>query len=968
MILKLWRKSIFIGFIFILIFPFDGIAQNNGTIRGKVINKSTGEPVIGVNIQLKGTNNGNATDLDGKFEISAKPGTYDIKLSYVSLQNTVIEDVKVQPGGVNLLGNIQMAKSSVDMKGATVRAERVKNSEQAMLTLKKQSSNVIDGISAEKFKQTGDGNAAEAMKRVSGVSIEEGQYVYVRGLGGRYTQTTLNGVSLPGLDPNRNALQMDIFPTNVISNMVVSKTFTADQPAGFTGGLVNIETKDFPGKQTFKVSASVGYNPDMHFNEDYLTYPGSKTDFLGFDDGTRAIPTNRNKDVPFEAETYTSEQKEQQFTNILNNFNPTLAAENRKSFMDFSLSMGGGNQFSKNGIKIGYNYALTYENTTKYYDNVEFNAYGKPNDNSEYKLEPRELQKGGYGKNSVLLGGLGGIAVKTEQSKYKFNVLRLQNGNSKAGVYDYTNSDEGAVFQAKQHNLEYNQRSLTNLLLNGTHYKDQGNWKFDWKLSPTFSNVKAPDIRYTRIRAENGRYTVGSESGIPQRIWRFLEEENYSAKVDVEKGYQFNGNDASLKFGGSNTYKQRDYQIQAFGITPQNGVKIDGAEPEDFNSIMADSNLWTPSNRDGTVYKPNFVPNNPNQYNASSNNTALYVSNEFKPFKRLNAITGLRVENFTQNYTGYDPVTNETIDETVLDALDLFPSVNLNYEITGDQNLRLSYSRTIARPSFKEASKATIFDPINGKTYIGGLIPSKNQNTGNIIWDGDLSETRVNNFDLRWEWFQKHQQMISLSTFYKTFDDPIELVQLSQATNNIQPRNVGDGEVIGVEVELRQNLSRIFKGLNAFSFSTNVTFTESRIDIGQNELASRRSTAREGKNVDETRKMAGQAPYIINTGVAYKGENNGLEAGIYYNVQGPTLQIVGINDRPDVYSDPFHRLKFNASKTLGKEDQFDLGLKVSNILGDQKAKVFRAFKEDDQYYRRMNPGTTFSLSFGYNFK
>ncbi len=950
--------------LLVLLLTFFEMDAQTGKIRGTIVKSSNGEPVIGANVHVKKTTKGDATDLEGRFEVDVKPGKYNLRLTHVSLNKRIVKDIKVRKGNVNFLGKLQMAKDSSALKEVVVSAERVNNNEKAMLSLKKQSTKMLDGISAERFKKTGDGNAASAMKRITGVSVIKGKYVYVRGLGGRYTNSTLNGVSVPGLDPNRNALQMDIFPTNVLSNMVVSKTFSANQPANFAGGLINIATKDFPAEETFNISVGFGFNPSMHFNDNYLTYEGGKTDFLGFDDGTRAIPTNKREDIPTFVDAFSGGEDAEQYESILNDFNPNLSAKRGRSFMDGSFSVSYGNQVESGEVDIGYNLALSYENSTQYYDSVQFNFYGKPEDPSDYELDGRELQEGEYGVNNVLIAGLGGFSVKTDLSKYKINVLRIQNGEKKTGLYDYTGADQGSNFKAKQHNLEYTQRDMTNLLLSGTHTTDGGSWKVNWRASPTFSNSTAPDIRYSRIRVDGEGFTVGSESGIPQRIWRYLNEVNYQGQLNITREYGFNGRDAKFKFGGSYTYKKRNYEIQAFQIVPKKNVEITQSSPE---QIMMDKNLWSQNNKQGTIYSPNFLPNNPNKYESTINKPAAYITNELMPFKRLNTVIGLRAEKYTQRYSGIDPVSDQEIrNEKFIDNINLFPSVSFTYELTPDKNLRASYSRTIARPSFREASKATIFDPITGRTYIGGFVPDKTPG-GEVIWDGELTPTRISNFDLRWEWFQQGNQMISITGFYKSFDNPIEKVQYLKAKNNIQPRNVGDGSILGIEFELRQSLSGIARSLSNFSFNGNFTLNRSRINIGPNEFKSREKNAREGKTVNDSRQMAGQAPYIVNAGFGYTNESAGIEAAAYYNVQGRTLHIVGVGYRPDVYTEPFHNIKFNISKTLGKSDQLKLGLKASNVLNDDRAKWFQAYEAENQYFSRKFPGRSFSLSFGYEF-
>ncbi|MEX2593611.1 MAG: TonB-dependent receptor [Anditalea sp.] len=936
-----------------------------GIIRGTVIDGSTGEPLIGVAALIEGTSTGAVSDFDGKFEIGTAPGTYSLKISYVGYSNVTIQEVKVSTKQVTILDNIQIQEDVEQLVEFIVIAEMLSTTEEALLTIKKKSPNLLDGISSANFRKIGDSDAAAAIKRVPGVSLEDGKYVYIRGLGDRYSKSTLNGVEIPGLDPDRNTIQMDMFPTSLLDNIIVLKSFTANLPADFTGGIVDITTKDFPDEKTASISASAGYIPTMHFNNQYLTYEGGDMDFVGLDDGTRKIPTGRNNHVPQYAHVVgrTDSEAGQRFRGILDSFNPILAAMRERSGMDFGLGFNLGNQISKGKSTIGYNFSVTYKNETEYYEGAEYGRYGKGRPEKP-ELELREFQRGDFGVNNVSLSGLAGIALKRDRSKYKLNLFHSQNGTSKAGIFYYVNSDLGANFTANQHNLEFSERSMTNLLLNGTHYNPDGSWEIEWNISPSRSHIEDPDIRYTRIRTDGGNYSIGSESGYPERIWRFLEEDNLANNLNATKEYNLMGNFARLKFGGGYNYKQRDYEIQNFQIIPQ-GVSITGNPDE----LFQEENLW-PTNAGaslGTRYEALFLPYNPNQYDANAGNTAIYISNEFSPTKKLKAILGIRAENYVQHYSGRNQQGLALNNKKVLDDMDFFPSVNLIYSITENQNLRFSFSKTIARPSFKEASFAEILDPLTGRTFIGGFFPDVNSE-GETIWDGNLQATRINNLDLRWELFQERGQTIALSGFYKTFDNPIEIVQYVQAPNNFQARNVGDGQVMGIELEVRQSLESVSGSLANFSINGNFTFTESQIDMSPTEYESRERNERIGETILNTRDMAGQAPYIINAGLSYNSPMNGLDAGIYYNIQGETLEFVGIADKPDVYTVPFHSFNFNANKTFGEQDKMRIGLGVSNILGDKRESVFQSFGATDQLFESISPGTEFNISFGYNFQ
>ena len=964
------RKFSFLFFLSFLI--VNTLLSQNGFIRGTVFDDTSGESLPGVTVFVEGTTTGSITDFDGKFSITLPAGEYSLRVSFISYETLNINALQVESGQTTLLDNLRLKEANIEIEGVVVTAEAIKNTESAMMTMKKKSANLVDGLSAGSLRKTGDSDAAASMKRVSGVSVQGGKYIFVRGLGDRYTKTILNGMDIPGLDPDRNTIQMDIFPANVIDNIVVIKSFTADLPADFTGGVVNLETKDFPEERKATIGVNLGFVPGMHFNSNFLTYEGGKTDWLGFDDGTRDIPATENIPLFSEVVGNPDSEKGQRYQQILSSFNPTLAAMKQQSFLDFGLGFSLGNQINRPKASWGYSAAFSYKNETEYFEEAEFGRYGLSGNPDVLEMETRELQKGNYGVENVLWSAMAGLALKTKRSKYRLNFLHLQNGESKAGIFDYQGTDQGSVFNGFQHNLDYSQRSMTNFLLNGKHYFETGKWEIEWKLSPTQSNIKDPDIRFTRYEQRtSGNDTIlsiGTESGFPERIWRELDEVNLATQLQAAKDFKLNNQKLKISFGGGYVYKERDFVIRNFALNIRN-VPLTG----DPNELFFPENLW-PMNGNisrGTSYEAPFIPVNPNQFNASTQNMSGFISAELGLTPKLKAIAGLRTELFKQNYTGQDQLGNNVLDnEKVLDDLDFFPSVNLIYSITENQNLRFSFTKTIARPSFKELSYSEIFDPITGRTFIGGLFRDANDVAGIEYWDGNLQSTGIQNFDLRWELFQPEGQLFSVSVFYKYFKNPIELVQYATQTGAFQPRNVGDGVVAGAELELRKNLDFISILMQRFTFNANFTYTRSRIKLSPTEFESRTDNARTGQTIDDYRDMAGQAPYLVNAGLSWNGGNEGfskgLEAGIFYNVQGETLTIVGIVDRPDVYSVPFHSLNFNANKSFGKNNRMSAGIKIENLLNDKNESVFKSYNTSDQIFTRLSPGTKFILRFGYN--
>jgi len=964
-----------VAFAFVLLISGYSYAQK-GRIRGTVIDDATGETLIGVTVIIKGTSNGGITDFDGNFEISVEPGIHDVVASYVSYAAITVSGVVVEDGEVTVLNQIRLKEDVQQLDEIVIQAEVINTTETALMTLKKKSPNVMDGISAASFRKIGDSDAADAVKRVTGVSIEGGKYVYVRGLGDRYTKTMLNNMDIPGLDPDRNSIQIDIFPTNLIDNMIVLKSFAPELPADFTGGIVNIETKDFPEERIIDLSVKGAYNPSMHFNSDYITYPGSNTDKFGFDNGTRQLPERaRIEPIPGPI----SGDPENEVFDFLNSFNKTLGATNETNFMNWSAGLTLANQYKvgKKDHKLGLILTGTYKNDNVLYDDVSFGEYQRaipPTDENEpdtnYELVKATTQDGIMTEHNILLGGLAGIAYKTNNSKFKFNFMHLQNGESRSAQLEIF--DDGAVpgksgFNGFSHNLEYNQRAMTNYFLSGAHFNDDASWKVDWRASATFSSLDDPDIRktaYTINRATGDSVFVAGAAGNPSRIWRELDEVNIVGKVDITREHQMFSRNARLKLGASYTHKERDYQIlsyqnQFFGIQPS----TDG----DPNKVLLEDNLWP----NGTVYynSGNNDPN-PNQYNSNAFNAAAYISEEFNASEKLKAIIGLRGEYFVQRHTGRDAIFansgtqgNNLDNEKVLDSFDLFPLLNLILSLDEDQNLRFSYSRTIARPSFKELSFAQILDPVSNRIFNGGLFPYEGD------WDGNLTETRISNFDLRWELFMEGGQLLSLSAFYKSFDDPIELVRIpaNLTTNEFQPRNVGDSYLIGGELEFRKSLDFLAQGLSKFAISGNITVVQSSLEMNDAEFRARKNFEKEGETIHNRREMAGQAPYIVNAGLAYNDPQSGLDAGFFYNVKGRTLSVVGGGLFPDVYSIPFHSLNFNMNKAFGAERRASVSVNFSNILGDIREENYGAFNARDQVFYRFDPGAELGIGFKYSF-
>ncbi len=628
-----------------------------------------------------------------------------------------------------------------------------------------------------------------------------------------------------------------------------------------------------------------------------------------------------------------------------------MQAQNETSLMDFGINFTMGNQYDVGGDKkIGYMAAASYKNRYVLYEGYQTGVYRKSRDKSENELEVDKKQEGDLGRNDILVSALAGISFKTPKNKYKLTAMHIQNGISTAGYLEQQIVISDAVTLFKD-NLEYKQSQISNALISGKHSNEDASWVVEWKVSPTYSRIQDKDVRVTPFEYDEDQdiyFVSPSSSGNPSRIWRGLEEVNGMVKGDATRKHELFQKSAKLLFGASYLYKQRDFSIDNYRIILRNISDGRGFNGQ-ADAILASENIWKVSTDSGSYIQGNFEP--ANTYDATQSIAAVYASEEFQVTEKLKSIIGLRFEKFDAFYTGQTNTGDIVYDnERILNKADLFPSANFIYALTDEQNLRLSYARTTARPSFKEASITQIFDPLSSTTFIGNI---------------DLQPTYINNFDLRFEKFGEASQMYAISAFYKNFKDPIEYTFYLAAPDQFTPQNLGSASVYGIELELRKNFGFISDKLKTLSISFNTSIIKSQLEIGEAELEARALSLRDGETLETTRELQGQSPYLINVGLNYT--KNDLQAGLFYNAQGKTLEVVGTGFVPDVFTLPFHSLDFNLNKSFGEDKSSNVNFKVQNILGSSRESVFQSYKAQDQIFSKFSPGVGFSVGYSYKF-
>ena len=908
-----------------------------GILAGKVIDEKTAEELIGTTIVVTGTTNGAITDFDGNYHLELDPGVYTITCSYISYQTIVLDEVKIIAGEVTNL-DIQLGEAVTNLEEVQIVTRGRKRSEAAIQALQRKSAIVLDGISANQISKMGDSDAAGALKRVTGVSVEGGKYVYVRGLSDRYSKTTLNGADIPGLDPNRNSVQMDLFPASIIESIIVHKTFSADLPADFTGGHVDIITVDFPRKFNLLASVKYEYNPQSSLNSDFLGYKGGKFDWLGFDDGTRSVPNKTQGQIPsrFANDPLLDE--------ITKSFNKQMEPLPKQSFINQSYSLAFGNQ-QKIGDKkvIGYNLAFSYTNEYEYFDDGITGRYKLIDPNDETLIGQLTLNTDIKGVQSVLWSALGNISFKlNEHHKLGLLVLHNQSGLS-TGRYQAgeKNSDESGMFYQTK-TLQYLQRGLSSAQLNGEHYLESaGKMKINWLSSFTFSTQKEPDLRFFtnhyNIINGNPLYEIApSLYPVPTRYYRDMKETNFDNKIHFELPFKLSGNSSKLKFGGTAVMKNREFREQKFSFM-ENTNSYTGSVPE----YLHDSNMDAAA---GKLHVSNSVSSNDkNSYNGIQNVFGGYVSGDFGLLSKLRVVAGVRAE--------YAYILSESLkaDEKKgeIENFDILPSVNLIYSFTEKMNLRGAYYRTLARPTFRELAPFASFDFVGDYIFIG---------------NADLKRTLTDNFDIRWEYFMEPGEMVSVSGFYKSFKDPIERTFNTEAANpELTLRNVEQAQVMGVEVEFRIGLDFV-PFLKNFIIGGNVAYVKSMVSIDEKELSLKRVFDPE---FPDTRVMFGQAPYILNSYLEYKNDSIGLGINLGFNITGEKLYLVNAVGIPDVYQQPRGQMDFNISKTLGK--RLSIRFAIKNILNSNYLSTY-SYKNIEYIFERYSLGRYYSIGINYSFR
>ncbi|GAB5557790.1 MAG: TonB-dependent receptor [Schleiferiaceae bacterium] len=909
----------------------------NGTVRGTVYDKDNGETMIGAAVTVEGVPGvAGGSDLDGAYTLSLPAGTYTLKSSYISYQDVKITEVVVVEGEVTVIDFY--LPSSTEMLGeVVVEAKASRNTENAVILMQKNATAVMDGISSQTIRKMGDSDAAGAIKRVTGVSVEGGKYVTVRGLGDRYSKTLLNGAEIPSLDPEKNAVQLDLFPTNLIDNMLVYKTFTADKPADFTGGLINLTTKDFPEKFTVQASAQLGFNEQSTMNSNFLTYKGSSTDWLGYDNGTRSAPANAES-LPQDVSGFLGNLDQNRQT--VQEFNPQMNSVQGSTPLNQSYSLSVGNQSTLFGKKVGFLAAGSYRYRSTGYDNGFVGRYTATSAENFQTL--RQLNDQAW--NESVLWGLmfnGNIRLN-DNNKLGFTYMRNQSGDKTARSL-FGKWDEFSTISPTSNDYFYTQtlnwieRSIATYQLKGEHNIESWNHtKIDWISSYTNSSQDQPDLRYFAYDKEGNTYQISSQAyQDPTRFFRSMDEVNWDNRINAETPFLlWNDETAKLKFGGSYTTKKRNFQELQYDYIDYNN-SFNGSI-EDF---IAFDNIITSFSDTGYFMVSNRQLSN--TYEGNQSVMGAYATADLPLTSKLKATAGVRFE--TTNITVESLNPNDA--KGSISKFDILPGLNFTYSLNDLMNLRFGYSRTLARPTFRELAPFSSYLFAGDFTYVG---------------NPNLDRTLIDNFDFRWEWYPAPGDFLSASAFYKRFNNPIERqVQPKAANQEITFLNVPEANVAGIELEARKLLGFISDENNQFKVGANVSLIYARTTVDEEEYQARLVT---NPNASRTRPMYGQSPYIVNAYTSYTNTKSNFSTTLSFNQFGERLMFVSRGAVPDVYEQPRPQLDLTLEKGIG--EHFTIGVKAQNLLNPDNY-MTHEFNGESYDFARFTTGRVYSIKVKY---
>ena len=839
-------------------------AQGTGRIIGRVVEATQGAPLSGVTITLVGTTRTATSAADGRYALVDLPeGPVSLTARLIGFTPKTVTGLVVA-GGRTLEQNISLSNKVVELQEVTVSAAVESGSVNRALDEQRNAVAVVNSISSEQIAKSPDGDAAAAVQRVSGATVQDGKYVVVRGLGDRYTTASLNGARIPSPEPEKKVVPLDLFPAALLDGITVSKTFTPDQPGDFAGASINIKTKEFPTRNTFSLSIGSGVN-SVSLGGSRTFAPNVSGDAFAFGARNRALPAGVAAQGNFSNPISQAESN-----TLINSLRNSWSSRLRGGlpFGSLGLSLGGTNKVF--GREIGYLGSLTYSYSQEVLsDQVRSLAQAR------VAGVATEIDRftGNTGRSSAALGGLVNLSTTIGSgTKITFNNTYNRTadneGRSEFGV------SENLATPLQIQRLRYVERQVLSSQFGVQHQVGQ-NAIIDY--SGTYSKVSRdePDrseiVYSTNPDGTNPRWLGGSNEAAV-RTFAALDERALDAQLNLQYFFGGQGSQTALKVGGLYRDVARDASNQAYSISLAGNLTPEqqALPPEQ----LFDGRFSTGS--DATLRLSSLAQGG--SYDATDKLSAGYAMLSFPLGRRVTVVGGARVEN--SEVTVNSISSSGQLNTTSPTYTDLLPSLAVTLRLAENQNLRFAGSRTLSRPEYRELA------PLLFREVIG---------FDNVLGNAQLLRTRISNADVRWEFYPSSAEVFSVSLFYKDFKDPIERVYLgSSGTRIITFVNALGATNYGAELEVRKHLGWLSEGLRSVTLFSNATFNESKIQIDQ--------TGASVTNAE--RRLVGQSPYVFNGGLTWTSPSGGFSATALYNVFGARIVAAGEIPLPDVVERP----------------------------------------------------------------
>ncbi len=887
-----------------------------GTLSGRVFNSEDGKPVAGARVYVSGTPIDLVSDAEGRFSAEVPPGTYAISVLAPSFASRSFEGIAIASEQTTEQA-IELTPAGVELPEFVVLEPFIEGSLASFVEERRTSSAVTDILGAEQISRAGDSDAAGALKRVTGLTLVDGKFVYVRGLGERYSSVLINGAQVPSPDPTRRVVPLDLFPTEILNGIVVQKTYTADMPGEFGGGTIQLRTRGVPESFLLRASATVGW-ADGTTGKDGLRYGGGGRDWTGFDDGARAAPEGL-LDARLPSDPQALEALGEAVAAKGFNLRPKEVGPDT----GFSFSVGDDLPFADDAWSLGYILSTRYSQSwdSREEQRATYSVLGNgqlvPLSDFTRNRTERAIDAGLFFSTGLKIGEHHSVVGTAFQVRQTTDQGQISEGIGSSG------NDE------QNYELEWIENELTTRQLTGEHvFTSLSNLLVNWQYTRSRAQRESPARREYRFQYDSGDERYEWDGTLVMRFEGLVDDAE-EARVDFRLPFEFGEHwNLALAGGGGRLQRDRESFIRRFGFR--------GTRPANVTDLEA---VFTPE-----LIRPTgglFLIEGTqaaDAYTAAQTLDSAFVAVDLG-WKAWKLNLGMREERNAQevvNQAAFNPDAPAVIGR--VEATDRLPAGALTWAYSDAAQLRLAYSETVSRPDFRELSPADFVDPLLDVRVVGNpaLVPAS-----------------IESLDLRWEYYFSPSESFSVALFQKDFSNPIELVQLPASDELLGLRNAREAINRGVELDLYKSLGffgrvawmpEVVKRLplDDVYVGANYAWIESEIDLGD----------QQGTQTNAIRPLQGQSPYVVNFSLSYQKPDGATEATLLYNVSGKRISRVGDSGLPDIYEQPFGQLDFTLSQALPWEG-WKLKLRLRNLLdpeveflqGDQPTNLYRKGRE-----------------------